>query len=72
MTATLCNTFLEQGEIVPTNRESTFQRLNGDTIEEFLCTKKIGEIEHKATKCFNDIPLANGTGFVKTSNKLFA
>ena len=72
MTATLCNTFLEQGEIVPTNQESTFQRLNGDTIEEFLCTKKIGEIEHKATKCFNDIPLANGTGFVKTSNKLFA
>ena len=70
---TICKeTLLKQGEIVRMNEQSnTFYRRNGDALESFECPRKIGNIATELDACYQDIPLANGKGFVKPSTRLY-
>ena len=54
-----------------TEEKGIFYKRNGDVIERFSCIEKTGEVESASPNCYRDIPLANGGGFVKTSNRLY-
>ena len=48
-----------------------FYRRNGDTVERFQCPKKIGALPPDLDTCYQDIPLADRTGFVKAATRIF-
>ena len=70
--AALCRKDLDgQHKIIRIHsEENQFLRRNGDTVEKFSCPTKTAQLATTLDVCYQDIPLADGLGFVKPDTRI--